>query len=384
MKNIIFLIASILQLSNFSCQEKNNENHEIKNQIEQKNKELAIKAKELAIKQQELDNIKNSLVKEKISLSELYARVKSSVFLIITENNTTTSQGSAFTVSNSGIAISNYHVFKNASKAIAINENGDQFMITEILDYDPYQDYIIFKIGNEANLNFVEISENSPKIGEKCFTVSNPMGLTQTLSEGIISSYRDNQKIIQTTSEITHGSSGAPLFNEEGKVIGITTSGIGEANLNFAININNIPIENYLSNNSIKKSSKRIDQSEIKTLLNNYYNSIKDENWDNLNKLYSNNLKRFYDNFNISKSSAIQSAKEYKTKHGIINSYTSIRWNTLKIKYSNNYTEIEFIMDYKIVRNEKSKPKDFVLNIVMTIDENKQINSVYENIMSKR
>ena len=41
-------------------------------------------------------------------------------------------------------------------------------------------------------------------------------------------------------------------------------------------------------------------------------------------------------------------------------------------------------MDYKIVRNEKSKPKDFVLNIVMTIDENKQINSVYENIMSKR
>ena len=117
---------------------------------------------------------------------------------------------------------------------------------------------------------------------------------------------------------------------------------------------------------------------------NNYYNSIKDENWDNLNKLYSNNLKRFYDNFNISKSSAIQSAKEYKTKHGIINSYTSIRWNTLKIKYSNNYTEIEFIMDYKIVRNEKSKPKDFILNIVMTIDDNKQINSVYENIMSKR
>ena len=127
-----------------------------------------------------------------------------------------------------------------------------------------------------------------------------------------------------------------------------------------------------------------MDQSEIKTLLNNYYNSIKDENWNNLNKLYSNNLKRFYDNFNTSKSSAIQSAKEYKTKYGIINSYTSIRWNTLKIKPSNNYTEIEFIMDYKIVRNEKSKPKDFVLNIVMTIDENKQINSVYENIMSKR
>lgn len=167
-------------------------------------------------------------------------------------------------------------------------------------------------------------------------------------------------------------------------MIGITTSGVGEANLNFAININNIPIENYLSNNSIKTSSTKMDESEIKTLLNNYYNSIKDENWDNLNKLYSNNLKRFYDNFNTSKSSAIQSAKEYKTKYGIINSYTSIRWNTLKIKPSNNYTEIEFIMDYKIVRNEKSKPKDFVLNIIMTIDENKQINSVYENIISKR
>lgn len=65
MKKIILLITSVLQLSNFSCQEKNNENHEIQNQIEQKNKELAIKNKELAIKQQELDNIKNSLVKEK-------------------------------------------------------------------------------------------------------------------------------------------------------------------------------------------------------------------------------------------------------------------------------------------------------------------------------
>jgi serine protease Do len=48
---------------------------------------------------------------------------------------------------------------------------------------------------------------------------------------------------IQTTTEITHGSSGGPLFNMKGEVIGITTSGIGEANLNFAMNIQKLSIK---------------------------------------------------------------------------------------------------------------------------------------------
>lgn len=86
-------------------------------------------------------------------------------------------------------------------------------------------------------------------VGEECFTIGNPKGLNQTLSKGIVSGYRDFNKLIQTTTEITHGSSGGPLFNKKGEVIGITTSGLGEANLNFAINIKEIPlVKSYQTN----------------------------------------------------------------------------------------------------------------------------------------
>lgn len=74
-------------------------------------------------------------------------------------------------------------------------------------------------------------------VGEDVFAIGNPKGLEHTLSKGIVSSYRENNTMIQTTTEITHGSSGGPLFNMQGEVIGITTSGVGEANLNFAMNI---------------------------------------------------------------------------------------------------------------------------------------------------
>jgi len=64
--------------------------------------------------------------------------------------------------------------------------------------------------------------------------------LSQTLSTGIISGFREDGNLIQTTAEITYGSSGGALFNKRGEVIGMTTSGFGNASLNFAINIKNV------------------------------------------------------------------------------------------------------------------------------------------------
>jgi serine protease Do len=106
---------------------------------------------------------------------------------------------------------------------------------------------VIFEVDTEGHyVNSLNTASDLPTIGEDVFAIGNPKGLEQTLSKGIVSGYREANKYIQTTAEITNGSSGGPLFNMAGEVVGITTSGVGEANLNFAIKIQNLRLHNYL------------------------------------------------------------------------------------------------------------------------------------------
>jgi serine protease Do len=198
-----------------------------------------------------VENDYNPTEKIALPLEVLYENCKSSVFIIYTSDGAKSFQGTGFFISETGIAVSNYHVFKGTSKGLEIIEtyNGKKLRIEEVLSKDDNDDYIIFKVdlSNFKVSNPIPIAFDKPKIGEDVFAIGNPRGLESTLSKGIISGFRDNY--IQTTTEITHGSSGGPLINMRGEVIGITTSGLGEANLNFAINIKNLPLKIYNLNN---------------------------------------------------------------------------------------------------------------------------------------
>jgi serine protease Do len=181
------------------------------------------------------------------NLSELYERNKYAVFLIaVPQTESTYAQGTGFFISASGIGVSNYHVFAdgNQDEAIAKTIDNHQYRIKRILKSDKDLDYIVFEVENDHfDFPYLTISENQIGVGEDVFAIGNPKGLEHTLSKGIVSSYRQNDQMIQTTTEITHGSSGGPLFNMKGEVIGITTSGMGEANLNFAMNIQKLGIK---------------------------------------------------------------------------------------------------------------------------------------------
>jgi S1-C subfamily serine protease len=75
-------------------------------------------------------------------------------------------------------------------------------------------------------------------VGEKVYTVGAPIGLERTLGEGIISGLRklEAHKLIQTSAQISSGSSGGGLFDARGNLLGITTFLLrGAQNLNFAI-----------------------------------------------------------------------------------------------------------------------------------------------------
>jgi S1-C subfamily serine protease len=149
--------------------------------------------------------------------------------------------GTGFIVAADGKILTNYHVIRNSKEATVRLADGDVYDTVEVLDVDPRKDIALLKI-KAIDLSPVKIGHsNSLQIGDVVYSLSNPLGLLDnTLSEGIISSVRqmDGYRLLQITAPISHGSSGGPLFNTKGEVIGITTSTITQGqSLNFAIMI---------------------------------------------------------------------------------------------------------------------------------------------------
>ena len=183
-------------------------------------------------------------------LPQLIKKVDPSVVKIYTidEKNEYESQGSGVIVSNNGICVSNYHVLIGAKKAIAITATGKKFAITKILDYSKQNDLIKFKldIGTEITVA-AALNSLLPQKGVEVFAVGYPNGFKlqgeSTLTTGIISGIREEngEKIIQTSTPFTHGSSGGGLFDGTGKLIGITSGTFSDdvkdrhANLNKVI-----------------------------------------------------------------------------------------------------------------------------------------------------
>ena len=86
--------------------------------------------------------------------------------------------------------------------------------------------------------NPVKLSATPPKPGDAVFVIGNPEGLEKAISQGIVSGIRkvDDKELIQITAAISHGSSGGPVFDGRGEVIGVTVGMLDSGqNLNFAI-----------------------------------------------------------------------------------------------------------------------------------------------------
>lgn len=212
-------------------------------------------------------------------LPQLIKKVDPSVVKIYTidAKNEYASQGSGVIISNNGICISNYHVLIGAKKAIAITASGKKFEITKILDYSKQNDLIKFKldIGSQVTTAAI-LSSTIPQKGVEVFAVGYPNGFKiqgeSTATTGIISSLREEngEKVIQTSTPFTHGSSGGGLFDGTGKLIGITAGTFAEevkdrhANLNKVIPV---ALVNKLSGN-------------LNLTLSTFYESLKnDENF---------------------------------------------------------------------------------------------------------
>jgi hypothetical protein len=153
-------------------------------------------------------------------------------------------QGSGFLISRDGRIVTNYHVIKTGSSAFVKLPNGALFAVDGVLASNKDRDVAIIKAhGNDFRTLTLGDSDRL-EVGEEVVAIGNPLSLESTVSNGIVSAIRTEDKegkFLQITAPISPGSSGGPLFNMAGKVVGITTSHIkGGENLNFAIPINDV------------------------------------------------------------------------------------------------------------------------------------------------
>jgi serine protease Do len=183
------------------------------------------------------------------SLSDLYKQVVASVFTVYVSDRFNNSLATGFFIAPEGLGVSNYHVFENVlnGEKVVKTFDGTLYKISSIIEYSEEKDYIIFKVeGRNQNFNFVRIADFLPEIGTEIFTIGNPHGLDMSLSKGIVSAYREDKEIIQFTSEIAPGSSGGPIFNMQGEVIGIATAKVEDANINFGVNIKLLNLARFI------------------------------------------------------------------------------------------------------------------------------------------
>jgi Trypsin-like peptidase domain len=158
-------------------------------------------------------------------------------------------QGSGFVVSRDGQIVTNYHVIKTGASAVVKLPDGSFFNVDGVLAFDKKRDIAVIKAhGN--NFKTVVLGDSSQlQIGEEVVAIGSPLSLESTVSNGILSGIRSEgedafgptNQFLQITAPISHGSSGGPLFNMFGQVVGITSAAlVGGENLNFAIPINDV------------------------------------------------------------------------------------------------------------------------------------------------
>mgnify|MGYP001772703222 FL=1 len=202
-------------------------------------------------------------IQHNLSSPELvYEKVKNSIVLIksrilvetILGRSYTSAEGSGFVYSPEGYIITNYHVVENA-ESVQVFFPDRSVYTARIVGVDPYADLALLKIDpGEKILHPLTFGNSSElRVGQPVIAVGNPFGLTATLTTGVISQLnrllespggRGIPGVIQFDAAVNPGSSGGPLLDYSGKVIGVTTaiaSTTGEfAGIGFAIPSNTV------------------------------------------------------------------------------------------------------------------------------------------------
>jgi S1-C subfamily serine protease len=250
----IYFAISINNTNNYITETR----QDINNKISDTNNKLDSAKQEL---QNNVNELSNSLISTQKSLTETQSSFEKQISSIkaqtsadfsgIIENavkgvvsiKTNVAQGTGFIITDDGYLVTNAHVMEGATNAAAITSDQEMKTLT-LIGYNNEMDIALLKIsGNYDSLKFDD--SDNVKIGEKVIAIGNPLGLSFSVTEGIVSAVNrrvrgSSGEYIQTDTALNPGNSGGPLINTDGKVIGINNFKIAGDNIGFALESNYI------------------------------------------------------------------------------------------------------------------------------------------------
>lgn len=185
-------------------------------------------------------------------VSDVVQKVRPSVVGVITESfqtYSTSSTGSGIILSEDGYIVTNNHVVEGGDSIAVTLDDGETYA-AELIGTDVKSDIAVLKI-DAQNLPAAEFGDSSQvEVGEAAIAIGNPLGLSGTVTAGIISAVdreiqvgSSNMVLLQTDASINPGNSGGALLNEYGQVIGVNSAKISSEDsegLGFAIPSNTV------------------------------------------------------------------------------------------------------------------------------------------------
>lgn len=196
-------------------------------------------AMETSVNLQRPESVREGGHKE-LSYEELAGMASSVVMIVVyNEKKEPFASGSGVLINNDGYILTNFHVVRGAvAYAVRLEEEEEPRFTTELIKYHPENDLALIRI-EHVNRRPIPICNNRKLVrGQKVVAIGSPLGLFNTVSDGIIAGFRqiDEVSMIQFTAPTSHGSSGGALLNLQGELIGIVTAGFDDGqNLNLAV-----------------------------------------------------------------------------------------------------------------------------------------------------
>lgn len=176
------------------------------------------------------------------SFADLVNKTQESVVTIFAHNaDGTIIQGSGFFIDAEGNVVTNYHVVEKAAKILVKQETWGRYN-GKVIANDQESDLAILRTDAKnrfSRIKYLKISKKPPVVGDRIIVIGSPLGLEQTVSDGLVAALRPIPgfgDIIQISAPVSRGSSGGPVINLKGDIVGVATFVIiGGQNLNFAI-----------------------------------------------------------------------------------------------------------------------------------------------------
>ena len=190
---------------------------------------------------------KTPLAEPPVAISQLVSRVQEAVVTIRTFNPDMKpiGLGTGFFINDQGQLITNYHVLEGAYAATVKTREGQSYPVVSVLAENKAVDLIQLSADIPVEQRrWLHVTETPPDIADPIVVVGSPLGLEQTVSEGIVSAIREIPEVgtlFQISAPISSGSSGSPVVNRRGEVVGVISfqSRVGQ-NLNFAVASTNL------------------------------------------------------------------------------------------------------------------------------------------------